>query len=378
VTIAASPTPLDEVLVAVTRTGEVVGQLPWETWSYSEALAWSDPGKATVTVPLRDRRGSPIATGTRELLWSIRRFPWTYSVVIVRDQRALWAGPGLTVGRSGGTVTVGCVSITKLFDRRWVIQDPYYGDPTNALGNIHLELSTRDLVIELITRGSTGFRRDLPLDLPDQLGDGGIAVDYVAADLGTVTERVKEAVDRDDGPDVLITPQLDLDQRYLRWTVDVGNPRLGSTTSAATFDGAITDITDDVDGTEMVSTAAVVGDASGDDARLIGISVVDRGDPHPALEGADQTSVSERRPEALAALARSYGEAYAQAPETLTFTVDADSRPRWQEDYSYGDVATYTVNGDDWLPDGDYVRRIISVEQDQDSISHGTVPAEVP
>lgn len=373
-TIPASPTPLDEILVAITTTGEVVGQLPWESWSYSDALAWSDPGKATITVPLRDQRGSTLALGTRELLWSIRRFPWTYSVVIVRDQRALWAGPGLTVGRQGGTVTVGCVSITKLFDKRWVIQDPYYGDPTNPAGNIHLELSTRDLVIELIRRGSTGFRRTLPLDLPTQLGDGATAVDYAAADLGTVTERVKEAVDRDDGPDVLITPQLDLDQRFLRWTIDVGNPRLGSTASAVTFDGAISDIADDVDGTEMVSTAAVLGDSSGD-IKLIGVSVVDRGDPHPALEGADRTSSAETRQEQLNALADSYRQAYSTAPETLTFSVQSDQQPRWQEDYSYGDVATYSVSGDDWLSDGDYVRRIISVEHDQDSISHGTVPA---
>lgn len=372
-TVPATPEVDDQILVFFTRTGERVGALPYETWGYGDALAWADPGKGTVACPLRGDQA--IGRADRELLWSIRRYPWTYSLAIVRDTRALWAGPALTVGRSGGTVTIGCVSIMRLLDSRMLIEDPFYGDPTNSGGNIHLELSTRDLVIELIDRGTTGYRRDLPIDLPAQLGNGGTAVDYLAADLGTVAERVKEAVERDDGPDVLITPQLDLDQRYLRWTVDVGNPRLGSTTSAAAFDSSILDIGDDVDGTEMVSTAYVVGDASGDDARLIGTHVVDRGDPHPALERADRTSSSERRQDALNALARSYGEAYADAPEELKFTVAADQRPRFGEDYSYGDVLTFRVTDDEWLPAGEYVRRLIAVEHDPDDITLTTVPA---
>lgn len=365
-----------EVLVALTRTGELVDSLPVTAWTWSDGVAWADPGQMTVTVPLT----GPDAAGraTVETLRSVRRAPWSLTLVLMRDQRAVWAGPAVTLGWSGTEVAVGCSSISRLLDRRMVIADGWYTQPWRVEGNVTLELTTRDLVIELIRRGTTGPGRDIPLDLPVGSGARGERVEYLAADLKTVSEALKQATERDDGPDVVIRPIVSLRDSLLRWTIDVGNPRIGTTESAATFDlsGAIRTLTGDVDGSEAVSTGYVLGDTAGTDNRLIGVAAVDRGHPYVALERADRTSVSEKRQVQLDALARSYVDAYQDGAETWALTVHADHPPIFELEWRLGDVISVHVERHPWLEDGTCDRRVVSVDATPDELTLHTVEVD--
>lgn len=363
-----------EVLVAFTRTGEIVDSLPFTAWDWSESVSWSDAGTMSVTVPLTGQGAADRATV--ETLRSIRRAPWSLSLVMMADQRAVWAGPAVTLGWSGDEVMVGCPGIAAILDRRVLVRDGWRSQPWRHGANLSFALGTRDLVIELIRQGITGIGRDLPVGLPAQSGLAGPAVDYVGADLGTVHERVKQVVDRDDGPDVLITPDVDLAAGRLRWVVNVGHPRIGSPTSRATFDvtGSTLSLSGDVDASEAVSTGYVLGDSS-DSTRLIGVAVAARGSQHPALERADRTSVSERRQEQLNALARSYVSDFSAPTETWSMTVDPDEWPQLGREWTLGDAVTVSVAGHPWLEDGDYLRRVIGVKVAPEALQLATVAA---
>jgi hypothetical protein len=251
-----------KVLVFVTRTGTIVDELPVTDWSPDDSIGWADSGGMTIAIPLTGRAG--VNAGQIETVRSIDRAGWTYTCCLVRDQRAIWAGPAISVDFDPDKVSIDCVDISQIFERRMVIADGYFGNPMTSDANVALTLVTRDLVIELVTRGMTGFRRDLPIDVPAQSGAEGPGVEYLAADLKTVHEAVKDVVDREDGPDVYLRPYLSLAQDQLRWSMEVGTPLLGSSTSVAVFDfpGSITNLSGTTDASECVSTAYVVGDST--------------------------------------------------------------------------------------------------------------------
>lgn len=367
------------VLAFFTRTGAVVDQLPFTGWpAFSTGCSWSDSDTMSVEVPLTGRRAAN--RQQLETVRSIERAAWTLSLCLVQDQRALWAGPATAVGFDDESLTIGCSSIKALYDRRVLIAPGHHATPMDGAGDIHLELTTADLVLELLELATTGTGRDLPIDIPVQSGmTGSSAVDYLAADLKTAGEAIKEAAERDDGPDVMLRPVLSLDQDQVRWTADVGAPRLGSAESVAVFDypGAIKSLSGDADASECVSTAYVLGDSTGaeDAPRLIGVYATDRGLPHPALERADRTSVSTAQLEVLDSLAASYGAAYATPVREWKVTVHRDHRPLYREEWQEGDVVTLAIAGHPYLADGEYLQRVVGVSGGEDDITLATQAA---
>ena len=365
----------NEVLIAYTRSGRIVDSVPFTNWSWSDSVDWEDTGKMSVTVPLTGKNAA--ARNTVETLRSIKRAPWTLSLVLMQDGRAMYAGPAISAPWNATEITVGCTSISALFDRRMVISPDYLDRPWRVEADVKLALGSRDLVLELLARGMTGRRRDLPLMLPPQRGTTGEEVVYLGYDLKTVYEAVKDATERDDGPDVVIRPVVSLRDRQLRWVADVGDPRLGSSTPAATVDSvsAAQSLSGDIDGSEAVDTGYVLGDGSGSD-RLIGVAIVDRGDPHPALERADRTSVSETRQEQLDSKARAYVDQYQDGTESWAVDLHGDAQPRFGTEWGLGDVLRLRIDNHPWQPDGNFLRRAVGVDAKPDTLTlHSTDPA---
>ena len=215
-----------------------------------------------------------------------------------------------------------------------------------------------------------GSRRDLPLVLPDQSGNSGPSVTYPASDLKSIYEAVKDVVEADGGPDVLLQPTISSDQSQLTWGAAVGAPKLGAINPDATWDYPVAVPSGDVDDSETVDTAYVLGDSvgSGSDVRLIGVATTDRGDPWLALEGADRTSVSETRVPQLNALAVSYQSEYGRPVQSMEFSAPADEAPPYRTTWNLGDVATFSVTGHPWLDDGPITQRIIGVNIDAETV----------
>lgn len=360
--------PLYEMFVAWTRTGQIVDQIEPSAWSYSESVVWPDLGRMQVTVPLLGRRGL-VNLANRTSLRSVANAMSSQSLVLARNGRAVFAGPVYTVGWDKDSVTIGCASLGKLFDSRVLLASGWWGQPTATAADLHFELTPRDLAIQLLTEGSTGYRRDLPITIPGQTGGEGTAANYLGKDLGTVYDRLREVVERDDGPEVYLAPELYSDKTMLRWNALVGTPRIGT---AATwlpgdmlptwdYQTNVLELSGDLDASEKVRVGYVPG-SSTVDTRLIGVATYDSGDPMDvALERADRTSVSEARQEQLDALARSYIDVHRYPTEAITLSVLGDHSPVIGDEWQYGDVVSLRVDGHPWLEDGDYLRRIIGV-----------------
>jgi hypothetical protein len=357
-----------DVRVAWTRTGEIIGELPASTYGYGDTLHWASLGSASVTVPLRGRAGRV----DRPLLKALAQQMSGMSIVLARGQRALWAGPCWSFNWTHDTATIGAATLGKLTDARILIAAGYLADPTNPAADLSFTLPPRDLVVQLLIEGSTGYRRDLPIVLPAISGVIGPAVTYKGADLGTVYERVKAVVDADCGPDVVLAPELYVDaagRDMVRWNVQVGNPGLGTApawvpgTPAPTWDWPVsmTTLSGDRDASDMVSTGYVVGASlPGTSDRLIGVQVLDRGDPLPALERADRTSVSEYRQDQLNALAASYVAVNQYPAEDWKVEVHPDIAPTLGEGWALGDAVRFRVDDSHgWLEQGSYHRRVV-------------------
>jgi hypothetical protein len=363
--------------LVATATGQVVDTLPWTDWSFGDALPWASPGTLTATVPLlgRDLLGPLTLSSVR----SIRQAGQGYALAVSRNGRALWAGPCTAMNWTSTDATIGCTSLGKLFDGRALIAAGYLGNPLGA-PPIHLELGLADRVIELLTQGSTGDGRTLPLVLPAEAGGGGPAVDYAGADIGTVYDRVNETVQLDGGPDVFVTPVLSTDQSTLQWVVNVGRPLLGYGAPVATFDLNV-----EVDGlsgaddyTQMTTTQYVPGDTTGTaGARLVGVATQPPIGARLAFERTDRTSVSSASQVMLDGLAASSVKVNADPLQTWTVTIFPDDHPLYLDEWGMGDVVKLAVFGHPLVEDGEYVRRVVGVSSHTPT-SLGLVTTDVP
>lgn len=355
-----------EVFLARTRTGKVIDELSFTSWSWSNSVHWESPGSASVTVPLTGRDAPGRAT--LSYLRAIKRSPWGYSIIIRRDGRTEWAGPATSLGWSREEVSVSCASIVALLDRRLILTDGYRDKPFRYEANVDLDLPTRDVVLKLLALSVEGVGRDLPFTFDGLSGLIGQRTSFLGSDLKTVQEGIKDAVDKDDGPDVLVLPQY-TDSAGLSWSFRVGSPKIGSTTPTATFDvpGSILQMSGEVDLSEAVTSGYVAGDSSGS-SRLIGVSITPVGPNDIALERVDRTSSSETKQAALDSLAKSYTNAFTDGTQSWTLTADPDLSPVYGVDWSLGDQAVISVSDHPWVEDGDYLRRIEEASMSVDSL----------
>lgn len=370
-----------EILVCWTRTGRVIGSLPvWSSFDYTDPVSWSQLGTMNVAAPLLGRKTSG-QREQREVLQLLAREMLNLCLVLVRttDRRAMWAGPVMSFDWSPTAVKIGCSSLGKLYDSRILIANDYWGLPNDPRGKLSFTKGNRDLALELLTQGIVGYRRDLPVVVPPQQGIAGPLTEYTPDDLVTNYEGLKKIVEQDNGPDVILTPELyETDSaQWVRWVAEVGNPLVGSaalwtpeTRMIPTYDwqAGLLDLSGSIDASEMVSTGYVVGDSIGntDRRRLIGVRVIDRGDPLPALERADRTNTSSANLAELGALARSYVAVHAYPTHQWTVQVDADRWPLLGQDWRKGDMMRLAVSDHPWIEDGNYLRRIVGASHSSD------------
>lgn len=381
--------PLYEVFVFWTRTGEVVDQFSYLDWSYTDSVQWSEPGTLNVTVPILGN--VDIGRINKEALKFVSREMRNMSLVLVRDGRALAAGPIFSLGWSATVLNIQCASITKLLDYRLVMNPDYLLDPLNTASDLRYTLTDYNMIIQLINMSMTGTNRGLPLIVPTQTDEYAApeaTIIYAGRDFGTYMERITEITDQDDGPDVHIIPNINADKTIVNWVVHIGQPRIGSLEPVAVWDfsSAIDEITGDIDDSERVSTGYVVGDNA--DAgwaveyemspgnRLVGIvqTGVDSVYGIPS-ERVDRTSSASKTQGQLNLLATSYVEKFSSPKEAWAITVLPEKWPILGDHWSLGDVVTIDVRDHPWIDDGTYDHRIIKVNHSSSTMGLGTISA---
>jgi hypothetical protein len=267
-------------------------------------------------------------------------------------------------------VRIGAAGPSWIFDRRIICAAGYEANPGAPAADYAVALSQRDRAIALLTRGSTGTGRTLPLTLPALSGfTADEPIVYKGLDLRTAYEAVKETVEGEAGPDVRFDPGLTNDLATLSWGVAVGEPTLGEANPRAVWDYPAVLVSGDRDESETVTTAYAVGDTprgyAGDEnpQRILSVATYAPAAPGLVLERADRTTVSETNPTLLDASVRSHLATYRTAAERLTLATTTADGARYRDAWTLGDTGQINVVGHPWLDDGVLTRRLVGVTQ---------------
>ncbi|MER5671166.1 hypothetical protein [Pseudonocardia alni] len=356
--------PNYQVKVVHTRTGAVLDDLPFSSFSLTATVDWARHDSMSVTVPL---------TGTdsrREQVTGIAYEPWKRSLLLVRDGVAVWAGPIMTTRWGHTSVEFACGGLTQLFDARLV---------NKTIANTTKMTTTARAAARVLIRAAydtiSGAAYGLPvqaswLDL-DALKSTRT---YVGADLTTVYEAVKKVVEEDGGPDIVLRPLANTDLTYSGWRAFCGDPHLGRVDPLIAWDfpATITSLTGDLDGSSMVTRGFVLGDGSSDQRAIVDRTNNLTDDGYPVLERADRTQVSTRDANVLRSLAASY--VAANGTQASAWAVQVDPTYPGLNGWDLGDNAKFRTSGHWFLPDGERVRRITGFTLTDDSLALETAP----
>lgn len=135
--------------------------------------------------------------------------PWRTSLALVADGGVVAAGP--IVVRDGATVRA--VGLGQILDGRLVGDLDITGE---TLGSI---------VTALVAHGMDRAGGSLPIILPARV-PGSAERHYLAADLGTVWQRVGQVSEVIGGPEVELAPRVRADGLGIDWLLRVGPPLL--------------------------------------------------------------------------------------------------------------------------------------------------------
>ena len=368
-----------ELLVAETRTGVIVAELPFTALTWS--LPLNDIGTLSATVPIERHiagMGPWDDKDPRWVLHSVRTGEWKFSLCMVFDQRAICAGPLVTSQSNGAEIRFGASELGALLKRRLLIA-PGALDPVGAgtnLGPTSLSEIMRLLFAQAVSP-TNGPGWDLPLTLPTVDTRGEHVRHYVGSDLAPYWDRIHDLTEVEDGPDLRIDPVLNDAGNLLSWQVRIGQPHLGDLTGAHVWDegAGLKVVNVDRDASGMSMSAYVPGQAAPapaatessvdttapqDSPKPIGIAedlaLVDAG--YPILESTYGNHTSVTSETTLTAYAAGYVLADARPVETWEVVVDATADPRLGH-WSVGDVGLFDVRDQLLVDPGLYPRRII-------------------
>jgi hypothetical protein len=371
------PAPSYWCLVVNTVTGVVLDELPISDFTWNDSLDLDRPGSMTVTVPLLD--DSPTSDASQRVkARSVASAPWLTTLCLVRNGRALWAGPVVTYSASANTVQFGCVSVAKLLDARLLVANGFELTPTATGADVTITSNQAATAVTLLNLATTGTGCALPFTISPVSTTGDLSRVYAAADTASVLSRLAQLTQESGGPDVRFTAVLDQAQSALTWHVDVGQPRLGDVTAPWVWDypASILEATEDGDGSDMTFRGYVPGDSSSAGTRPIGVAEyltpVSAG--FPMLERVSRDTASVREQILLDRQATSYVAANITPALTWKVTVDPEMWPEIGT-WNFGDNARLVVAGHNWIPDGDYTHRVIGVTHTPNSAELETSPA---
>lgn len=370
--------------IAETTTGRILDEFPVTAHSWANSLEYGKDTSGSVTIPLdAPTRGADPKIRLR--VWT--GSPWRYTIILAYNDSAVWAGPYTDYQYDGdATLSVGCVGLKKLLDRRIVVKPGYETKLADPASDLKWEkTSLQHIAAELMNTMTTGKTEPLPIKFTPYGTTGIHQRHYISTDLATADERIKQLTEVIDGPDTVIEPMLAGDKLSFWWHITFGNPDLFRTQSPHQFtcDGNVTSIAETYDATEMVNRTWVPGQAeqdSGSDDRNkpVGYATSDTWTQFgwPRMETVDTSHNSTKDITVLNKHAQNLLRKYEKPVETWTLTVDATRYPELGT-WHIGDEINIHVSGDHWIPDGHYKRRITACSGDaSDFVKLDTQPVE--
>lgn len=411
-----TPTSPYEVAIFETRTGIVRRWAPlagfpqWERGTNLQG-SWSVP-VAVSKGRVADAYGRRVQGMSRENLTAFSD-TWYWSWAVCQGDHIWQAGPVLGYSPPNGfAVTVYGVGIWKLLTDKRVLLNPdrasrggaaafdadvcFGTSATSSIGSV-VPLVNRNLalpsiaarIVETVLDEPGG---DLPIDIADTTIAGTAVREYGGYELSSPGAALANLAQDEGGPEQEFSPYFtDPSRHMVRWSHDVGNPRLGQVApvSPPVWDLglALVSVGHEVDGGLQAHRFFQRG-AGTDRATLIGFAedlgpVTTGPNPNaPLLESVDTTHSQTELIATLTGYARAQLATDMRPILTLSPTVrlmgDAKGRPTRSprlSQVSGGDVIVLRLRDHDTLPDGRYTVRVLRLSGANDG-EHGTMDVQ--
>jgi hypothetical protein len=233
-----------EVRAFETRTGRVAGVVPYvgdPKWSRGLPNV---PGAWSVTVPLDTQDLS------KDLLDAYSN-PWKYSWCVSQGQKIWQAGPMVVEDYQGGfTSTIRGGGIWQLLNDKRLLINPARVDYTevtpvdsdiafgttdtsdigSAIPPANQNLSLHTIAKRIVQIMITAVSGDLPITFPADIA-GTSERTYPGYDLASPGKRLSDLTQVQLGPEIEFSPEFvdPLTKQYVRWSMRIGNNKLGST-----------------------------------------------------------------------------------------------------------------------------------------------------
>lgn len=293
--------------------------------------------------------------------------PWRYGIGVAIGAEIIQCGP---IGDypeydpEGETWSFDCGGMWMLFNRKRVLvfSRDYVGD------------SRHDVVVRLLTDDLSQLNGDLPIDLPDLDGLGGVGGFYPWGKFSKIGEVIKDQTDDEDGVEVDFRPYfVDARQRdQVRWRVDIGAPYLGRQDRAHEWVSNRTLVSaQPVGGGDRLADIYIVPGQSSGDTFLFGVANPNYGplslaaQGYPLLMDLDTSHTSESNQATLTGFADGNFSAFHNGTRLVKARVRINPAPgdgpRLAE-WSLGDLGRFQVSGYIGVPDGVYFSRIIGAD----------------
>ncbi len=347
-----------------TTTGQNFGRLDGTLSSWSRELNGADQAQCSIAP------GAVTAT-TRDGLRALTTGQ-LMSLIIDWNGVIVWAGPIIARQFTTGTLTLTAAGLTSILATRKAITQtsPF---PTQTLTYTGVSLATIASGLVQVATAMAKPGSALPIVLPPTESDTDTTHQrtYNGFDLSSISDLIANLTKVIGGPDIDFMPQwTDGTRSAFQWVMRAGTkaqPQLSSMLPVA-FDATqpgssvqTIDVTEDF--SQLATTMWAKGSGSGT-AELMSIaqSTALTAAGYPALEReTDYTTVTTQSE--LDAHTAGDLATYSTPTVQWSLKVDGSATPALGS-YLLGDTAKVNVRRHEWVPDGDYAMRILSIKGD--------------
>jgi hypothetical protein len=370
------------VIIGDFATGHRFLDLPFVSCSWERRRNAAEQLTAKVTLTDPDVQ----ALGLRSATSPLKGY-----MAIVEGDYFMGAGPiwRRDYDKDAGTLEIKAAGVWSYLDHRtltlaevlttdtsqFVIDDP--ANPGQTIPNPALQWSAGPYDFATLARfmalqGGTWPVANVPIVFPAGVVAGPHERHYDAVDFKSAGEALTDLTKVDGGPDIEFRPQWRSDRLGIEWYLRVGTdaqPELRSD-SVHVWDLSVPDpsmkgLTVAEDGTNLTSVAWVTGGRSSNQtllSRSVSTTLTNFG--YPLTETVDSSHSSVVEPSTLDYYASEIVRTNSVPGELWEFSVRKDLRPMLGE-YSIGDRCLLKIQGDPYIPDGDYVREIAGLSGDE-------------
>lgn len=325
----------------ITGAGKTILPDP-ASFSWQRALSSGASGQCTFSLDSMGLTVAEMKTLTAE---------WARTIVLEHDGDVVYAG--IVRGRrySGRSLTLSLVDLWGLWARRGAWD---HGAPLVHVWDVTYSSASLGLLAKrAVQRGMSGsppIERVLPITLPADVS-GSLSRTYYGYHLEYVSDVLEDLMD--EGLDIDFRPRwvgglfdwhmrIDPAQTQREWHVNAP-------------DGGVTDFTEATDGGRMSNNSYMVGEGS--DSVMLYRSDRNVDSTLPLLDRVESRKNVSNTDQLAALVDRSLLQ-YEEATSDWSFEVLASGDPKVGE-LRLGDPVTLWFDGDPWIPDGKYERRIV-------------------